>query len=282
MNTNIYKKVEEVNKYLANYKEGFVVKYEKGYKGNTEKDCFILSSNQFNACPIIYLTQEMMDMEPRKLADKLRTIFLCGAENIDIMGYINTEYVLDRVLPRIISNSNIEYLQKYNIPYIPYLDLVIYFGVPINEMFDDENHSIRVTNPLLKKLNLTVNEIYEAALRNIESDYQILNITQILSAFGEMGVDPEIPMWVLTNQPTIHGAAAILGQKALKQMEKHLGKKFIILPSSIHEVICLPYTEELAFGIELVRSINQNHLEPDEVLSNNVYVYENGKIRSFL
>lgn len=279
MNTNIiYKKIEELNECLVN--EDFEVRHEKAYKGNTEKDCLVLLSNKSNVHPVIYLTKEMLDTDACKLADNLKTIFVHEARNINVQEYLTTDYVLGRVLPRIVSNSNIKHLEKYNIPYIPYLDLVIYFGMPINEM-PDENLSIRITNSLLTKLNLTLNEIQAAALRNIESNYQILNITQILSEFGETEVDFNVSIWVLTNKLVIHGAAAILSQKPLKEMEKHLGKKYVILPSSIHEVICIPYTDELEASVHLVRSINQDHVKPDEVLSNSIYIYDNGEIRLF-
>ena len=60
-------------------------------------------------------------------------------------------------------------------------------------------------------------------------------------------------------------------------------KKVLILPSSIHEAILLfgkdcPDTKEL---ISRVNEVNNTQLAPEEILSDNVYVYD-GKELSIL
>ena len=66
-------------------------------------------------------------------------------------------------------------------------------------------------------------------------------------------------------------------------MKKFKIKKLIILPSSVHEVLLVPYNkdmEETDFKT-MVREVNETQLEPDEYLSNNVYVYDGNELKFF-
>lgn len=82
-----------------------------------------------------------------------------------------------------------------------------------------------------------------------------------------------IPMMVITNNLKIFGASAIL-------YANDLPEKFIMLPSSIHEVLLL--TEDIESVKErlkefnLVEVINRDHLDPVDVLSNHAYYFKKG------
>ena len=66
-------------------------------------------------------------------------------------------------------------------------------------------------------------------------------------------------------------------------MKKYKTEKLIILPSSTHEVILVPYNKELAETDfkAMVREVNETQLEPEEYLSNNVYVYDGKELKIF-
>ena len=80
---------------------------------------------------------------------------------------------------------------------------------------------------------------------------------------------------ILTNRSGVYGASAILYEGVLKNIAQRLGSDLVILPSSVHEVILLPYEDERRMeGLErMVREINQTVLPEEEVLSDQVYVY---------
>mgnify|MGYP000467736421 FL=1 len=68
----------------------------------------------------------------------------------------------------------------------------------------------------------------------------------------------------------------------LKQAEELLGARFYVLPSSVHECILIPeedgMTQEALTG--LVTEINENQVDPREVLSDQAYYYraEDGRV----
>ena len=85
-------------------------------------------------------------------------------------------------------------------------------------------------------------------------------------------------MLVLTNDAKFNGANALLMGDLLERIHERTGEDFIILPSSIHEVIIIPDPDNLRMGLdemaEMVTEINNNEVEPEERLSNKVYRYD--------
>ena len=89
-------------------------------------------------------------------------------------------------------------------------------------------------------------------------------------------LNPRIPMYVLTNEKGLNGAACILDRSLLKRLSRTVGKAFYILPSSIHELIILPTDECDCAGDlrDIVRSVNNTQLSAEDVLSDEVYFYD--------
>ena len=64
-------------------------------------------------------------------------------------------------------------------------------------------------------------------------------------------------------------------------MEKHHAERLIIIPSSTHEVLlipCDPETDVLSFN-EMVQEVNATQLMPEEVLSDNAYIYDGNEMK---
>lgn len=89
----------------------------------------------------------------------------------------------------------------------------------------------------------------------------------------------EIPLLVLTTQSMVHGAAAVFIPNVMEQISKKMPEGFFILPSSIHEVMVLPKT--LGASIEalddMVSSINEMQVDPEDQLSDFAHVYDPDK-----
>jgi hypothetical protein len=68
----------------------------------------------------------------------------------------------------------------------------------------------------------------------------------------------------------------MLDEDALKEAAELYGGDFMILPSSIHEILLLPVRDEKEEIEELaatVREVNDTKVAPDEILSFHVYRY---------
>ena len=88
--------------------------------------------------------------------------------------------------------------------------------------------------------------------------------------------NPEpVEMWVITNEKKLNGAVQMLYDENLHGLSERLGDDLYILPSSVHEIICVPASkgnpEELA---GMVQEINMSAVPLEERLSNQVYHYD--------
>ena len=84
---------------------------------------------------------------------------------------------------------------------------------------------------------------------------------------------------MLTNKEKYFGAAVILYPHALKHIAGLLRNNFYILPSSVHECILVPDMGQYS-RMELkrmVKEVNENQVEEEEILSYEVYYYDREK-----
>ena len=81
-------------------------------------------------------------------------------------------------------------------------------------------------------------------------------------------------MYILTN-PKIHfGAFGITQTKILDNHARFLRSDLGIIPSSVHEVILIPFDEQMVFGMnQIISSVNHDVVDSVDILSNHMYVY---------
>ena len=87
---------------------------------------------------------------------------------------------------------------------------------------------------------------------------------------------PLLVLTVLTTQSMVHGAAAVFIPEVMEQISKKMPEGFFILPSSIHEVMVLPKTLGASIEAldEMVSSINEMQVDPEDQLSDFAHVYD--------
>lgn len=83
------------------------------------------------------------------------------------------------------------------------------------------------------------------------------------------------PMYIMSNQKGINGATVMIYKNEIKKFAYQLDTDFFILPSSIHEVILVPYREDTDIKTlqQMVIDVNTNEVPEEEVLSDRVYRY---------
>ncbi len=118
--------------------------------------------------------------------------------------------------------------------------------------------------------------LWEVAKRNTFAETKITSLAEILSeALGFEVPEMEPAQYVLTNKSGFRGAACALDRIALKAFADHLGVNgFFILPSSIHEVIIIPYTDEDIKGDfdRMVRQVNETQVDYKEQLADESFI----------
>lgn len=279
-------RVEVLNKILEKKGKLFRVEYVQPWKINERKEGFALVYLDSNISPILYNDDFIMRMSDEELIEVMENILAKEdkPQIEDIMNAMdNIEYVKSNLYMRLVSLAkNMEELEKEDVAFIPVEDMAITFYIHIK--FGETSGKIRIKNDMLKDLNLTKEEAFLYAKENLGKNYNITDIEGILKECTGNSYLPlentpkELKVLVVTTKDKDEGAALMLLEKVMEELAKHFSSKFLILPSSIHEFIAVPYATEndIRQCREMVREVNSTVLSPDEYLSDNVFIWKNG------
>lgn len=277
--------------------DGYQLTMLKVPKNNgTVLDGLSISRKDMAASPTIYLNsyyeryQEGISFS--SIVNEILQIYQenSSVTHLDFSVLNDFSLLKDKVMYKLIHTASNKDLLA-DLPSIPYLDLSIVFY-----LFLEKNEYGQMTalihNDHLASWNTCLEEIFQLASVNtprllppelktmaevmksiakdhLGSEYREDLVDQLLSA-------PSVtPLYVLTNTAGISGACAILYPGQLKNFADMLGKDLVILPSSIHEVLLIPYEENISFD-ELARTvshINRSEVPVEDRLSDQVYLY---------
>lgn len=156
---------------------------------------------------------------------------------------------------------------------------------------EDERGSMRfaVTKDIAEGQNYDIDKMFETAMKNNEP--VLVDISDAIFSdgieFAENLFDKEITdklpdsMYTLTNSATNLGAAALYYPDVQKRIADMLQNSYYVLPSSIHEVMILPCSvnDNPEFLRKMVKEANETVVNPQEVLSDRVFMYDREKER---
>ncbi len=166
------------------------------------------------------------------------------------------------------------------IPHLPYLDLAMVFY----SMFDHPQvgpATVLIRNSHLELWKINQRILYAEARKNTPRllPAELRSMSQALEDVVPASHKLCTDLHVLTNKAHTNGAASLLYPGMLKSCGEMCKGDFFLLPSSIHEVILLPYERDIepdSLRI-MVKEINEAHVQPQEVLSDSVYFYSREK-----
>lgn len=124
----------------------------------------------------------------------------------------------------------------------------------------------------LKYIDMNEDDLWKYAYENLKKETVILRLEEMLPIPGR-GFDTF--SFVLTNKEKLRGASAILNEETMNILKKRTGIcKWVMLPSSIHEVILSPHDEDTTIGdfTRIVKEINCLMVEPKEQLQDKAYI----------
>ncbi len=233
-------------------------------------------------------------IEGRTLGEIVREIMeICADSKIEddsvIDFFRDYEQVRKHLCFRVINREKNRELLK-DVPHISFLDLAVIFYCMIDSV-GWEGGSIVIHNHHMEMWHVSRERLMKDAYSNTtkrlpiqchnmnETLLQLLDSERLLQ---KEGVDEligmvkylENSMFVMSNDHKLHGASTIMYQ----DMREHLpipNTDYYILPSSIHEVILIPVNGEKGVRElrEMVQNVNETQLDPEEVLSDQVYFY---------
>ena len=257
----------------------------------------ILYKNGEKLHPQIYLERFFEDYKRGKtmkeILQDVMTTYEEALKNINpdsLSGIEDWEQVKGRLAFRLLSKErNKETLENY--VYKEFLDLaaIVTFCAEIDEQ---GVKAIRVTHDLAELWNVSKEEILQAAEENTEDLFPVRMepILDTLCRVADISRD-DLPeevlaeedspqIMVLTNYLGVNGATVLLYDSFLQQVYEKLRGKFIILPSSIHEVIVMPLASAppITDSQKMVEQINRSAVKEEEILSDSVYLYDGEKV----
>lgn len=169
-------------------------------------------------------------------------------------------------------------------------DLQVHVRIMIGQVWlqnEAVNASIVVNENLLKKWDKSFDEVYEDATRNMQNILPTI-IEPIEEVFGKMLQDmdfafmDESPLLIVRNQSMNHGAANLFLPGVMDEVAERVGGSYMILPSSVHEVLILPpvmmergLDADMIAEIEaMIHEINEAVVSPEDRLSDHAYYYD--------
>lgn len=255
-----------------------------------------IRKDESRIAPTIYLNDLFSDYLKNKItvedaADVAISIYEKGESQedaVDVKNFLDFNSVRPQIFYRLVNAKRNEELLE-GVPHILFKDLAIVFVVSV-EVNCNGVGSFLIHNSHAERWGTDAEALYEIARENTPrlQPYKLTNMVGILQELGNIKPDEEYseemskcPMYVLTNEKNVYGAAAILYPGVLKNFASILRQNIYILPSSINEVILLPedigariYTDEL---LSMVRSVNDETVKTEDILSYSVYYYDREK-----
>lgn len=252
-----------------------------------------------NIAPAIYLEELFNEYRNgRPFNEICRTIQRILTEtnppgNFDVNAITDFAAVKNKICYRLV-NAERNAAMLREAPHRLWQDLAVVYYIVLSKDSSIGVSSFAVKDNLMGIWGVDEHMLYDIARQNAPALFkaEVMPISDVISAMlretpecGQIAALLELeepgnlpPLYVVTNECKHHGAAVLLYDGVLEGFAERCGSDFYILPSSVHETLFLPVppdTDGCALP-ELVRGINAEQVAPEEVLSDNVYLYHAG------
>lgn len=286
-----------MNKIVAAVKErmgeGYRVSVQRVMKNNgITLNGLLIAPKESNMAPTVYLEPfyHVVAEGRATLGEAVSGILdlygMCKADrSIDVSALAAYDSVKGKIRARLVNTGkNSELLTE--VPHREYLDMSLIYAILFG-CEDGNQGSIIIRNEHMRLWGVTEQELYEQAKSNAEAadDLEVISMSELLrevagdDAAREAGLMDEdtAPMCIITNKSRLYGAVAMMDRRIMEEAAAIIGRDFMILPSSIHEVIAVPapYGNDAARRMaRMVEEVNAMEVTVDEVLSSHVYRYD--------
>lgn len=232
-------------------------------------------TTESNIAPTIYI-DDLLDCTDGELSGVVDKIIVSYEESLKNVPVIDTDKLMDWDWAK--DNLQLCVQRKGNEDILKedFLDLEIYIRVKVSS-----DGSFKVKDTHLEKYGVTKETMFETAWKCTEPTIKIEDMAQVMAELMGCSVNEtkemmgESAMIVVTNESKVHGAIAMKATEKLVEIADRYEKDLAILPSSIHEVLLVPMNEEVSVSqlTEMVREVNTTQVEPEERLSDHIYIF---------
>lgn len=268
--------------------EGTILNRDTVLKNNgVSYDVFCLLRPDTRCSPVIKIrplyNSYMAGKPMEKICEAVRSTLEAGLPVPEDVA-LSVQYldkVRENIAFRLVSKDSNEELLK-TVPWLPCLDLALIFFIRLES--GPENHvTTLIRNEQAALWNLTANDLLSIAGKNMPRLFpaSISRMDSLIeeSAPGMKDLQPMAkllpPLYVLTNQYGIYGAACILYKDIIKDFAVRTESDYLIFPSSIHEVLLFPDSGSMNYDYfcRMIREINREAVDREDFLSDELYLY---------
>ena len=202
-------------------------------------------------------------------------------EKLDVSFFTEYEKVKDKIFPKLI-NAQLNAVLLEKVPHRKFLNLAVVFYVELR-LPGDALGSVLVYEEHRTRWGATLAQLQAQAMQNAATIYpaEFMPMEELLSQIApeksaEIALPNALRMYVVSNTKRCFGASVMLYDSFLEKACMHVGERFAILPSSIHELILVPVDcYETAVGYAgLIGTVNAESVDEMEVLSDVAYYYD--------
>lgn len=263
--------------YMPDRYKNLTFSEKKTNKNNGVELTGILVDDGSGCAPAIYIDKmydnfcDKPDFEKiiRNLAKTIVDVMDSKPDTDNILKKIKEGFT--HVIPKLINAEKNQELLK-NCPHRFFLDLAVVYEIMLGT-----NQFILIRNEMSDYHGMTEDELYHLAVKNVREQKQVVTLNQILKEMVGVEEDLEqIPMLIVKTKYVTHGASVMLCEDVLSEAADMLKSDLYILPSSINEIIVIPV--DFRNGVtglkDMVNTVNQTQVLPEEFLSDSVYFFD--------
>lgn len=204
-------------------------------------------------------------------------------EAADIFPDQGEEAISDPKIIMTLVNRDKNAVLLQNVPHLDFLDLAVVFRLLVGSDNDGIQTTL-ITYAVAHRLEMSTEELYAAAKSSTPElcPFKETTLQKIICSLcgieeedlPDLPNDPTMP-YVFTNENGVYGASVILYDHVLEYAAEKMDSDLILLPSSIHEWLTISANTTMGYDeiSEMVHSVNADVVEPEELLSDNIYIY---------
>ena len=201
-----------------------------------------------------------------------------GTLNLDDLPFLK-DY--DQLKPRLSIRLSNPTRVKPDAVTMPFRDLSITFHIDVSDVVGKENASCTINTSLLDSIRAEKERLLVDSIENSVRTRPAVTmpIEKYMGGMGFPEIEEKSGLMIATTEELAYGAAVVLYPGFLERVSE--GRDLYFIPSSIHEWLYIEDTgdwsrEELT---GLLRAVNREVVEEEEVLSDELYCWRSGEFR---
>ena len=250
-------------------------------KNGVEFNAIVIKNAKNTISPTLYFDELLEDCNNGKISftdviEHLVSIYEAHKDDeFSVMKFTDKDFILSNVYIGLQRESKEDLIKRDS----GFEDIEAYLYLRIKS--DDTSEAVVKLNPAI--INLARVELGMLWSKAEENTFAETTITPIMSAISNLlGEDCPVEIssevsggiYVVSNKGMTCGAAAVLDKKALKKFAKLIkADKFIMIPSSRHEVLLVPDNGEMDMDDikDMITSVNENEVAEVDQLGDKPY-----------